>query len=171
VARSRGPDRVLYKFTIYGSLHIISLFEYNIHQLLSWALIPIGFNPNITNTMGPDRRIHATKRTKVREGRAYVFPNELSSPLYFFSTTSTTISDKQKTRTLRLMAGLVKDACVFSVSLLCADHMECLAYIVGIALYVAIIGPDPQKINSAPGGCIYSLHPKNIFLIVKNSKK
>jgi hypothetical protein len=32
----------------YGSLHIISLFEYNICRLLSWTYIPMGLNPNIS---------------------------------------------------------------------------------------------------------------------------
>jgi hypothetical protein len=48
VAISRGSLRVLYKFTCYGGLHNVSLFEYNIYRLLSWVFISMGLNPNIS---------------------------------------------------------------------------------------------------------------------------
>jgi hypothetical protein len=50
-ASPRGPSRFPYKFITYGGLHIVSLFEYNIHRLLSWVLILMDLNPNISQTV------------------------------------------------------------------------------------------------------------------------
>jgi hypothetical protein len=47
----------------HGGLHVVSLFEYNICRLLSWAYISMGFNPNISqgyNATGPGGRTLVT---------------------------------------------------------------------------------------------------------------